>query len=186
MAFGGPIATTEPVANMSEPVADVNSSLRSTFTDILGNENNLQASDTTPQFSATEPTQVYTQEMPAMTDSVSGNAGMAPEFQPIASEMSLAYPDQSQQNTNLFETIPSDVVIPNTPTNVETNEPLSNALPDLDRIANATSIPQTNSGGVVRFILWFLILILGVISLILGMYFAQVLSLPFLDQLFKR
>jgi len=39
---------------------------------------------------------------------------------------------------------------------------------------------------IIKFGLWFLILVLGIIAVVLGMYFAKVFNLPFLDQIFKQ
>ena len=109
------------------------------------------------------------------------------------------------QLSQVFELTPSDVAIPSneTSTVVQTEPamvPISsvnstNPVPEMVSVGlnqnTAVNYQKTNqkngrSGGVLRYILWMFILILGVVAVILGAYLANLIQIPFLNSIFGR
>jgi hypothetical protein len=63
----------------------------------------------------------------------------------------------------------------------------ANTLPSIETINPIiNTVPKAKGGfSIVRFILWTVILLLGILSLVIGFYFAKLVQIPFLDTLFQ-
>jgi hypothetical protein len=93
----------------------------------------------------------------------------------------------AQDSTNLFNSVASEVSIP---TQAYTAE-LGQAMPQQTFNTTLSRQVTTSHGGssvssVLRYIVWTIILLIGIASLTLGIYFAQLINIPFLDSIFKK
>jgi hypothetical protein len=108
------------------------------------------------------------------------------------------------QLNGIFDAVPSEVnIAPTTnteiPSNITVENNITSDMPALGAQVNSNSLPSIETinpvintvskpkGGFsfVRFILWTVILLLGILSLVIGFYFAKLVQIPFLDTLFQ-
>lgn len=106
------------------------------------------------------------------------------------------------QLKGIFDAVPSEVnIAPTTnteiPSNITTENNITSSMPTLGNDLNTlpsietinpvvATVPKAKGGfSFVRFILWTVILLLGILSLVIGFYFAKLVQIPFLDTLFQ-
>jgi len=123
----------------------------------------------------------------------------------FAASTSVEMP-QSSELSEVFKLTPSEVEIPSntapvgpiydqgpvlvpteTPVVTNTNESgfATNQVPSMATTpAPVISVKGGSSGSLLKIVLWGVILVIGIIALIIGMYFANIIKLPFLDTIF--